>query len=498
MQKIYLSKSKIKSNEQCPLMFWHELNGEKKVWDASTLFTFDQGRQVEQVGRNMFADGVLQNEKENELKVIKTKELLKLNKPIFEAAFAHLGCIVQFDILKPNLDGTYSASEIKSASSMKPDFKTDVIIQYWIATLSGITITNYDLWYVNKEATSITDNYFLKEDVTEMVKGSEDRFWELFNNAAATAKMKSAPDIKIGPHCKKNDCPFRGTGKCKLEKTPDHVLSLPRFPEAFEAYNKGILSINDPVFDKTYQYSTLHPLISEAIKTNKLVINREGLLTDFSKWKFPLNLFDFEALMSALPILEGQRPYAQVVFQFSNHVYDGVSDKLTHTMFLHDSLTSPNEPLIEAMLKCLEANEGSIVSFNETYEKTQIKELGKKYPQYNDRFLKLIERFVDLLDLVKDNTYHPEFAGSYSLKKVSPALLGEFGSYSDSLIKSGSEIAKYYMEMLTTTDMDRKQLIKNAMIKYSTYDTLNLFLVIKFLLDPSVDLQHLVNLNIAE
>lgn len=497
MGKIELSKSKIKSNENCELMLWHEINSprEEKVWDASTQFTFEQGREVEAVARSMFPNSVLQDKIKNWDKILYTKELLKTNKTIFEAAFASRNCIIQFDMLTPNGDGTYSATEIKSSGQFKPDYETDVIIQYWIATQAGIEITKFDLWYVNKKSTSIDDNYFVKHDVTELVKSSERKFWEMLHRAEKTLMLKKAPEVKAGAHCKKFDCAFRGTSQCKLSKSPDSVLSLPKFPNAFDAYHQGITSVNNEEFDKTYKYSEKYPLVVQSIRENRLVINKEGLMAEYSQWKFPLNLFDFEALMSAIPVLKGQTPYAQMVFQFSNHIYDGQSDRLNHVMYLHETLDNPNRGVIESMLNCLESNEGSIVAYNMPYEKSRINELAIKYPEYKERLERLNARFVDLMDLVKHHVYHPEFMGSYSLKKVSPALLKEYGSYTDSTIKSGAEIAKYYIEMLTTKDQARREEIKSALIKYSTYDTLNLFLVIKYLMDQSVDLKSLVELN---
>lgn len=495
---IYLSKSKIKNNENCPLMMWNDLNSPKeKVWDSMTQFTFDQGRVVEQIARDRFPEAILQDKIDNYEKVEYTKELLKLDKPIFEAAFAKRHCIIQFDILYKNENGNYNAIEIKSSSKFKSDYETDVIVQYWIATLSGIQIDNFELWYVNNQATDIGDDYFKKEDITNLVKSNERKFWGLYNRADATAMLRNPPDVKAGPHCDKFSCPYRGTEKCSITKSADSVLSLPRFPNAWDAYHAGITSINDPKFDETYKYSEKKPLVVQAIRENKLVINREALKEDFEKWQFPLNFFDFETLMSAIPVLAEQRPYEQVVFQFSNHLYDGENNKLNNFMFIHDNRSNPNIAVIESMLNCLESNTGSVVAYNKPFEQSRIRELANKHPQYKERLLKLVDRFVDLMDLVKDHVYHPEFMGSYSLKSVSPTLLKEYGSYTDSVIKSGAEIAKYYIEMISTQDLTRKEEIKSALHRYCLYDTLNLFLLLKFLLDPTVDIKELVELNLG-
>lgn len=498
MKKILLSKSKIKEMLKCEQMFFSSVNNlHKQNLSKQDIELFEQGRQVEQVARNMFPTGVLQDKIVNIEKIELTKELMKTKEVIFEAAFTSKNTIIQFDILSKNEDSSYDAIEIKSSSKFKPDYEIDVLIQYWIATLSGIKINQFEIWYINKTSIGIDDNYFTKHNATEFCKTNEQYFWELLNKALSIAMLRQPPQETNKYHkCDIPSCPYRQQSIDKLS-TKDSVLSLPRFPNAWKAIEQGIESVNHPKFDETYKYSELNPLVIKSIREDKLVIDRENLMKEYSQWKFPLSFFDFETLMTAIPILEGQHPFEQVAFQFSNHIYTGNSNKLSHTMFLHQKLNNPNVEIVEAILSALEQNEGSIVAYNKSFEQTRIRELAAKFPQYQIRLLAIIDRFVDLMDLVKDNVYHPDFMGSYSLKIVSPTLLKEFGSYSDSLIKSGSEIAKYYTEMLTTSDMERKDLIKNALEKYCFYDTLNLFLVLQFLINPNADIKNLVEINLG-
>ena len=500
MKKILLSKSKIKDMNGCDLMLWNSLNlpQEDKQWSKDNLYRFEQGRQVEQFARDLFPTGVLQNKVRNTEKAEMTQDLLKTASVIFEAAFVSNQTIIQFDILSKNEDGTYDAVEVKSASKFKPEYEIDVLIQYWIATLAGIKINKFELWFVNKNATKIGENYFVRQDITDLAKNSEERFWELLNKALTIAMTTEAPVVKTGAHCERLECPYRGTEKCAMSKAKDSVFSLPRFPAAWAAVEKGITTVNDPRFDQTYKYTESNPLIIQSIREDKLIINREELMKDYSAWKFPLNFFDFETLMGAIPVMDGQRPYEQMTFQFSNHVFDGQNNQMKHSLHLHTDTSSPHLPMVLAILNTLEANEGSVVAYNKTFEQTRIRDLANKFPEYSDRLLAIVERFVDLMDLVKDHVYHPDFMGSYSLKVVSPTLLKEYGAYTDSLIKSGSEIAQYYTEMITTENLERKQLIYNALDKYCFYDTLNLFLVLQFLIDPKADIAQLVELNLGQ
>lgn len=491
-----LSKSKIKDSQVCALSFYRNLNvpSNERVWDKETLFRFEQGRVVETIARNMFPGAVLQDKLKNADKVEMTKELIKTETSIFEAAFAKKNTIIQFDILNKNEDGSWDAIEIKSGGSFKDEYELDALVQFWIATKAGLKIRNFQVWFINTQSTGPSD-YFAKKDVTELVLNNERKFWSAWKKALAIAKSKNEPTKETGHTCGA-DCLAFKEKQNELSQDTYSVVNLPNFRSSQKAIDKGILSVHDEAFAKEFKtYVAKNQLIMRSLTTRSLIVDRQGFMDAFAKWSFPLNFFDFETLTSAIPVMENQRPYEQKVFQFSNHTWDGSNDKMEHSVFLHDNTSCPESSLIDAILSVLEKNQGSIVSWNKTFEMTRISELGKRHPQFADRLTAINARFVDLKDLVKAFVYHPAFKGSFSLKAVSPTLLKEFGSYSDSLIKSGAEIASYYTEMITTKDLAKKELIFQALIKYCSYDTLNLFLVLKFLLNPAVKLSELVELN---
>ena len=488
---IFLSKSKIKQNDQCEKMLWLEINKKSEgVWESSDQAKFTQGRDVEQIMREQFPEGKLMDKIANEDKITQTNKLLLTAPVIFEASFVANNTIIQIDALLNNFDGTHDAIEVKSGGAFKPDYLDDTTIQYYIAERSGkVKIRNYYVWHVNKNATSAKgDDLFTKVDVTLLILGNADKFESLLQKSLQTAMLKKEPDRKIGAHCTKPyTCKFWDYCSKSVNQETDSVLNLPYFPNKYQAIEKGIESVNHPDFDKVFKYSENNPEIITAIRENRLVINQPGVTADISKWKYPLNFFDFETLMGAIPLLEGQKPFQQLVFQHSTHVLQ--ADKtVKHFEFLHGHLGNPEKDAIESMLKALD-NQGSIVAYNKSFEMSRIKEMALQNPNYKDQLTALLDRFVDLMDIVKDHVYHPLFKGSYSLKSVSPALLGyENGGYSDSIIKSGGEISKYYIEYLTTEDLERKTLLEGALLKYCKYDTTNLVLLMLWLLDQSTDI----------
>src|SRR5690606_21908265 len=50
-------------------------------------------------------------------------------------------------------------------------------------------------------------------------------------------------------------------------------------------------------------------------------VEREGLMQCMDQWNYPLHFIDFETSTVALPFTRNRRPYEQVAFQFSHHIY---------------------------------------------------------------------------------------------------------------------------------------------------------------------------------
>ena len=71
-----------------------------------------------------------------------------------------------------------------------------------------------------------------------------------------------------------------------------------------------------------------------------------------------------------------------------------------------------------------------------SFEKTRIKALQKAVPDLEAELKELELKLLDLLPVVRNNVYHPDFRGSFSLKNVQPALVPEL-QYSDLVIVDG-------------------------------------------------------------
>ena len=174
----------------------------------------------------------------------------------------------------------------------------------------------------------------------------------------------------------------------------------------------------------------------------------EGLRTKISKFEWPLHFIDFETTAPAIPFYKGYRSYQGVSFQFSHHVLyrDG---RLVHKgQYLGPGLgKDPTYGFVESLYEELRHDEGSVFMYSHhenTYLNYAHSLLEASSPfeveKTNDllSFLKSLtygaginenkwassERvMIDMAKLVRAHFWHPDMAGSNSIKQVLPAVL---------------------------------------------------------------------------
>jgi hypothetical protein len=300
------------------------------------------------------------------------------------------------------------------------------------------------------------------------------------NEILATLKQPNIPDMDIGSYClTPTVCGF--TRYCwQKKKIPDtSIFNLPkRNNREWELYHSGIIALDDP------RLTNLNELQERAVtcfKTDTRYVNKEFILSSLSTWQFPLIFLDFETINPAMPRYDRCCPFKHVPFQFSIHIWESLDAQITYLGFLHDTPEDPRPTLIPALLKaCREY--GSIVAYFSKFEAQQIEALADYALNYRDSLLKLIDRLVDPLLIIRGAVYDNAFHGSFSLKNVAPALLGESQSYNGMMIANGSAAQRAFEELISpNTTEARKAILKNAMIEYCKKDTFVMLELVRWL-----------------
>jgi len=122
------------------------------------------------------------------------------------------------------------------------------------------------------------------------------------------------------------------------------------------------------------------------------------------------------------------------------------------------------------MIEDLEA-EGPVLMYT-NYERRVIQGLINMYPDLAAPLQAIIDRLVDLFPPTKDNYYHPDMLGSWSIKAVLPTIAPEMDYALLDGIAEGMEASSAYLEAIhPDTDNERKKEIRAELLKYCKHDT---------------------------
>jgi hypothetical protein len=184
---------------------------------------------------------------------------------------------------------------------------------------------------------------------------------------------------------------------------------------------------------------------------------------------------NFESVNPAVPRFSGMRPYDQLPFQFSVHVLREHGVEPEHHEFLAIDASDPRHEFTATLCSVL-GDSGSIAVYNAQFEAQRLSELAVHLPEFAERIGQIKSRLWDLLPVVRNNVYHPKFAGSYSLKNVLPALVPEM-SYAGMQVADG-QAAGLAWEALVRGNVDGSDgdgdKLKRALLDYCRQDTLAL------------------------
>lgn len=194
----------------------------------------------------------------------------------------------------------------------------------------------------------------------------------------------------------------------------------------------------------TTSYRQWLQIEKEVNNDNTLYVDVEGLKGEMNKWVFPLHFIDFETSAVALPFNKGLKPYEQIAFQFSHHIYYE-NGKIEHANEYINNKAGvfPNFEFLRVLKEALEKDNGTIFKYS-NHENTILNAIYVQLIDSNEddkeeliKFIHSISHsksnsavkwkgnrdMVDLWDIEKRYYYNPLTKGSNSIKAVLPASL---------------------------------------------------------------------------
>jgi predicted RecB family nuclease len=440
-----LSKSRFTAGTQCHKLLWwrvHEPLALELQPDKVLQDRFDQGALVGALARERFVDSVLirlahRNEEPDRIwddrddeRLEMTRQAMEGANTIFEGSFFADNTFVTCDILQREDDG-WRLIEVKSTNSAKEEHHLDAAIQVHVLELSGVNVTAVEIMHLNKECHfPDLSNLFERTVVTDEVRAL---LPDIHNEIEAQLAMLRGPlpDVAIGLRCSEpRDCAFQE--RC-WPNDPDHISNLyniGRAKRCQQHFDAGIHRISQ-LPTKKKPNATVQRQI-RAMKEQRLIVE-SNLTRALEVFEVPLGFLDFETISRAVPVWPGMNPWQQAPAQFSYHETNG-DGTYTHAEFLAEGPDDTRRPLVQRMIEAT-ARAERVVMYSH-FEKTQIRGLQDVVPEFRPELIELENKLIDLLPVLRDHVYHPDFHGSFSIKSVLTPLVPEL-TYNDLVIVNG-------------------------------------------------------------
>ena len=139
-------------------------------------------------------------------------------------------------------------------------------------------------------------------------------------------------------------------------------------------------------------------------------------------------------------------------------------DRMLHELATSHAITAPMEEI------------------RRIYRTAIAKKMAEFLPRLAAPLLDAAARLRDPLALIRSAVYDAGFRGSFSIKTVGPALLGDEISYGDLEIQGGDLASAAYEEMIAIDPArERYEEIRESLLEYCRLDTWTMVLLVRWL-----------------
>lgn len=473
-----LTKRTFLAGAQCLKRMWWEMYDPSAPETRPSLvsrFRMDEGAKVGVLARSYVPGGRLIMRGGRSMNTIlnESREALADSSvpAIYECAVMAENTLVLPDILE-RVDGGFALIEVKSTTSVSEQKHIpDVAIQAHVLRAAGIPIVHCEIMHLNRDCVyPDLSNLFARADVTELVEARLQTIDREIRDQLITARLPIAPNVEIGPQCKRPDpCPFMD--RCWPVAPTDHISTLYKVTEKslaeFEA--SGWQSIRDLPDD--VKLGAIAGRQRRALREGHRVVERETLLSAMKTLAYPVAHIDFETIQPAIPVWDGCRPYDQVPVQFSCHLVNADHTE-KHAEWLFDGRGDPRRGMAEAILEACKSA-ATVTAYSAQFERGCIEVVAAACPDRAALLKGIGDNLVDLQPIVRENVYDEKFGGSFSIKKVVPALVPDL-NYDDLPIAEAETASVQLARIIlggSTIHPEEREELRQALLKYCERDT---------------------------
>lgn len=462
---------------QCPESFWlAKKEPEKYPKGEFSLFLqklINEGYEVESYVSGLFPNAIalsnFASPEETELALNQGSEFLQ---PSF---ITNKGVFGRIDVLEIMPNNTWHLYEVKSSVRVSEKSSHnhiyDVCFQKYVLEKNGLSVSKCSIIHVNgdyiKNGTITAQDLLTITEVTEKVENAYARIVNEIHTAVAL--LDKRPDLTQCSCLRKtrvNHCETFTYFNGDLPQPTIYELKRLSEKKINELVDEGNLGLID--VPKAFELSEGQQLQYDSFVQNAPVIDEMAIRETIGELIYPLHFFDYEAYGSAVPKLDGLKPFEQVPFQVSIHSMQ-IDGSITHYEYLGDQLEFPK--LMLEQMQAFTKLKGTFVSWYAPYEMSANNRMTSWIPEHKPYLDYINSHMFDLEKVFISDYIDYRFKGSSSIKKVLPVLVPKL-SYNHLKVQDGTMAMDTWGKIaFDSISHEEKKQIRQDLLEYCKLDS---------------------------
>lgn len=490
----YITKSKILQWNRCSKLFFynltHKIPNDHKF--PEPIYGLENDR-IKQMAKEYFPGGVQIFLKEDVLLTHEASmEAILSNAIIYNPTFLWKDCIGSPDFLIPEGKGRYTLWELSTSINTKRDLETEMAFYKYMMEKLNIEISSYKVLKINPKY-SLQDtldihSFFVELNFSKQVNAKMNQLLDTLETLRKIKSSLSTPDLSPEEALSNQDLTPKNCNSFKSCSLPDHcfphlgegnIFTLRESSEVAKSlYEQGVYNLSEIPEDA--ELTDKQKIQVETEKNQRPHINTLQIKKFLDRIHYPVYYLDFETINPQIPIYNRSKPYQHIPFLFSLHKLNAPNDtEPEHYDYIQKDSEDPRPHILKKLSELILPN-GTILCFNDFFEKRCIEESVQIYPEYREWFDQLRSHFLDSAIPFKNlDYYNPSQKGSASLKDILPAITESSHSHLD--IQNGYAANLEYLKIIKneSSQSSESQIIFEQLREYCKMDSYALFLIQK-------------------
>lgn len=488
---MYFSKSKYTEFLGCERHCWLKAH-KRDVAHASAMLTnlFNRGHAVGEAAKGLFgpyedatvigADGA----PDLPAMLARTAELVAAGAAVIcEAAFSYGGLYCAADILRRERDG-YGIYEVKSASHIRDYHYDDAAYQTYVLRKCGVNVKGAHIVTVNPDYVRRGELEVRKlftidggTDISGIISARVKAVEANLERAERLLAQQDEPTAVLCRNCAGCDC----MDYCFRDVPKPSALDLYNLRGKWDLFESGVRSFDDVLRSGRRLSEMQRRQIDHALNDRATHVDKQGISEFLRTLSYPLYFLDFETMSPPVPMFDGDRPNAQIPFQYSLHRMADAGAQPTHNEFLARSGVDPRRGLAERL--CADIEDGAcVLAYHASTEGGLIRELAARFPDLSGKLNGIAASLRDLLPVFQKGYYYNRaMGGSFSIKSVLPAVFPDDANadyHSLDGVSNGIEAMDVYPRLNEMPPAER-ELWREKLLRYCELDTFAMVRLLK-------------------